>query len=130
MPKTQQGQALLRSFAALQALLEHGKLRTDQLNSVVAAMQASNAKALGDTVVTCLGNLVQSRYVQRARGCDAEKPQRPLPATVKVWTPQAFEPPAPDSEVITEHSKNVDMALQRGQLSTLQQILPNLLHKT
>ncbi len=72
--------------AAVQALLEHGKLRTDQINSVVAALQGSEATALGDAIVTCLGNLVQSRYVQRARGCDAEKPQRPLPATVKVWT--------------------------------------------
>ena len=74
MPKTQHGQAVLSESAAnVQALLEHGKLRTDQINSVVAALQASDATALGDAVVTCLGNLVQSRYVQRARGCNAEK---------------------------------------------------------
>ena len=94
---TQHGQAVLRNLANVQALLEHGKLRTDQINSVLAASQASDATALGDTVVTCLGNLVQSRYVQRARGCNAERPQRPLPATVKVWTPQAVEAPAPAS---------------------------------
>ena len=71
----------------LQKLLEHGRLRTDQILSLVAATQQSDAEKLEASVMSCLVNLVHSRYLQRARDCDAERPQKPLPATVKVLIP-------------------------------------------
>lgn len=82
--KTHQGAGNTECDWHIQALLEHGKLRIDQILSLVAALQASDAEVPEGAVMTCLVNLVHSRYVQRARGCDAERPQRPLPATVKV----------------------------------------------
>ena len=67
-------------------LLEHGRLRTDQLLSLVAALRKGDKRKLEAAARTCLASLVQSRYVQRARGCEAQRPQRPLPANVKVQT--------------------------------------------
>ena len=72
----------------VQALLEHGKLRTDQILSLVAVLRTSDAQLPEGAIMTCLVNLVHSRYVQRARGCNAERPQKPLPATVKVPSPE------------------------------------------
>ena len=68
----------------MQVLLEHGRLRTDQLLSLVAALRKGDKRKLDGAARTCLANLVQSRYVQRARGCEAQRLQRPPPANVKV----------------------------------------------
>ena len=68
----------------VQVLLEHGKLRTDQLLALVAAVLGDAAEHSEVSIKRCIATLVHSRYVQRARGCLTEKPQRPLPANVKV----------------------------------------------
>ena len=73
-------------------LLEHGRLRTDQLLSLVAALRKGDKRRLEGAARTCLASLVQSRYVQRARGCEAQRPQRPLPANVKVQTSSCCPP--------------------------------------
>ena len=65
-------------------LLEHGRLRTDQLLSLVAALRKGDRRKLEGAARTCLASLVQSRYVQRGRSCEAQRPQRPLPVNVKV----------------------------------------------
>lgn len=68
----------------LQVLLEHGRLRAEQMLALVASSKEEDPKELEGDVSRCLVNLVYSKYVQRARGCDAERPQRPLPSNVKV----------------------------------------------
>ena len=73
-------------------LLEHGRLRTEQLLSLVAALRKGDKRKLDGAARTCLASLVQSRYVQRARGCEAQRPQRPLPANVKVQTSSCCPP--------------------------------------
>ena len=59
--------------------------------------------------MNCLVNLVHSRYVQRARGCNAERPQRSLPATVKVRPLTPRGPPHQDA--CTEHSEKLQQCL-------------------
>ena len=88
----------------VQALLEHGRLRTDQILSLVAGLRASNAQLPEGAIMTCLVNLVHSRYVQRARGCNAERPQKPLPATVKVRASHGLEPSLSDLRCIHKKS--------------------------
>ena len=51
----------------VQVLLEHGKLRTDQLLALVAAVLGDAAEHSEVSIKRCIATLVHSRYVQRAQ---------------------------------------------------------------
>ena len=97
-----------------QALLEHGRLRYDQLLRYVAEQQDAREAELAGTVEACFLRLLAAQQVERAPSCDLRRPWTPRAALPRWVSKSLFH--LTDSAIIPQVSGHV-MPMPAGRAS-------------